>query len=180
MTHIYHDEFAVGGMYWFMDLTVPDPLYILPITSAITFLGLIEMGKEQMMAQNAAQGKIMVNVFRGMSLFMLPVCIGFEASMLCYWTANNFLTMGQTALLKKPAVRKYFGIWDPPKPVPGQEPESLMDTLGKLTKKVQGQAVTEEEKIKKHNTTVDSKKNAMRMVRESRARRKGITGTRSR
>jgi hypothetical protein len=75
---------------------------------------------------------------------------------MCFWMGTNFLTMGQTALLKTPSVRKYVGIWDPPKPVPGQEPESLIETFNKLTHNVQGQAITEEETIRKHNTTVDS------------------------
>jgi YidC/Oxa1 family membrane protein insertase len=108
MPTLFPEELAVGGMYWFPDLTVPDPMYILPIASAGSFLLLIEMGKEQMMAQNAAQGQLMVNVFRVLSIGMLPVCVSFEASMLCYWTANNMLTIAQTGILKTDSVRKYL------------------------------------------------------------------------
>jgi YidC/Oxa1 family membrane protein insertase len=108
MPTLFPEELATGGMFWFPDLTVPDPLYILPIASAGTFLLLIEMGKDQMMAQNAAQGQLMVNVFRVLSIGMLPVCVSFEASMLCYWTANNMLTIAQTGILKQDSVRKYL------------------------------------------------------------------------
>jgi YidC/Oxa1 family membrane protein insertase len=158
MPGIYHDELASGGMFWFVDLTVPDPLYILPLASASTFLLLIELGKDQMMAQNAATGKLMVNVFRVMSLVMIPVCVNFEAAMLCYWTANNLLTLAQTQVLKAPLVKKQFGIWDPPKPVPGLEPESLTEAATKLIKRIQGQAVTEKQEMERHNQEVEVKK----------------------
>lgn len=181
MPSIYHDELAVGGMFWFVDLTVPDPLYILPLASAGTFLALIEMGKTQMMAQDAAQGQLMINFMRILSLAMLPVCFSFESSMLCYWTANNILTMAQTGLLQQQKVRKYFGIWDPPKPVPGMQPETLTDAASNLIKRMQGEHLNEKEKMERHNQTVEVKKKAKAfgMMRRSREQqRTGITGKR--
>lgn len=178
MPHIYTDEFSIGGMYWFTDLTVPDPYYILPFASAGTFLGLIEMGKKQMLASqsNKQQGELMLNVFRFLSLMMLPVCINFEASMLCYWTANNTVTILQTALLNTPSVKKFFGIWELPKPIPGTanggQPESLMDSISKLHKKMKGEPTNDSEKIKKHNDTLDAKKNVMRIVRATKENRR--------
>ena len=115
MPTIFPETLSDGGMFWFTDLTVPDPLYILPVLSTATFFGLIEIGKEQMMmSQRGPQGAMMLNFFRAMALFSLPVCISFEASMLCYWVTNNFLTLSQSLLLKQTAVRKYFGIWVSP------------------------------------------------------------------
>jgi YidC/Oxa1 family membrane protein insertase len=179
MPSIFPEELSTGGMYWFTDLTASDPLYILPFTSALSFLALIELGKEQMVAQNAQSGHLMVNFFRVMSIGMVPVCVNFEAAMLCYWTSNNFMTLTQTAILKAPAARSYFGIWDAPKPVPGQEPESLTKAAEKLVKTVRGQATTERQEIAKHNKTVDAKKRAFQMVRASRTKRQGITDTKS-
>jgi len=180
MPAIYPNELSTGGMFWFPDLTVQDPLYILPIASASTFLLLIELGKDQMMASNPAQGQLFVNLFRVMAIVMIPVCVNFESAMLCYWTANNVLTLGQTATLKSRAVRKYFGIWDPPKPVPGQEPESLTDTAGKLIKRMQGEATTEKQKMHQHNQAVDAKKKvkAFQMMRSRQSSGQGITGKR--
>lgn len=173
MPSIFPEEFSTGGMFWFVDLTVPDPLYILPVASAVTFLALIEMGKEQMMAQNAQQGKLFINVFRAMSLVMLPVCISFESAMLVYWTSNNLLSMGQTQILKTPAFRKYFGIWDPPKPVPGLETESLSEAAGKIIKTIQGEATSEKQQIQQHNKTVEVKKKARAFQMLRRETRKG-------
>lgn len=114
---------------------------------------------------------------------MIPVCINFETAMLCYWTANNILTIGQTATLKSDTVRKYFGIWDAPKPVPGMEPETLQQAASKLLKKVQGEATSEKEKIQQHNQAVDAKKKAkaFQMMRRNAIetrRSGGITGKR--
>lgn len=182
MPGLFPEELSTGGMYWFVDLTAPDPLYILPVVSAITFLGLIEMGKEQMLATSPGpQGLMMLNVFRFMGLISLPFCASFESAMLCYWASNNILTIGQTAILKTPAVRRYFGIWDPPKPIPGAEATpGLVESVTNLVKRVQGEAVTEEQKMKKHNQEVDAKKSSFRMTRAAKERRRtGITGTRN-
>jgi YidC/Oxa1 family membrane protein insertase len=191
MPTIYHDELATGGMFWFVDLTVPDPLYILPLASSATFLLLIELGKDQMMAQNAATGKLMINVFRVMSVAMVPVCVSFESAMLCYWTANNLLTLAQTQVLKAPLVKQQFGIWDPPKPIPGLQPESLTEAAAKLIKRIQGKALTEKQEMERHNQQVEVKKKGrsfqatMRSRLQQRGsgtgsgRSSGVTGKRS-
>lgn len=182
MPELFPDALRDGGMFWFVDLTAPDPLLILPVVSAVTFLGLIEIGKEQMLLSSPGpQGQLILNIFRIMALVSLPFCASFEAAMLCYWSTNNVLTMGQTVLLKAPPVRKYFGIWDPPKPLPGTAPPDFVKSMSNLVKKVQGQAVTEEQIIKKHNQEVEAKHASMRLTRAARERRRtGITGTRNR
>lgn len=181
MPGLFPGELSNSGMFWFIDLTVPDPLYILPVLSAATFLGLIEIGKEQMLLQSPGQqGQLILNLFRFMAVASLPVCVSFEAAMLCYWTTNNAITMGQTALLKAVPVRKYFGIWEAPKPVPGQESQGLVTTVSNLVKKVQGEAVTDDQKIKQHNREVEANNATFRMTRAARERRKkGITGTKN-
>lgn len=36
-------SFKGGGAYWFVDLTTPDSLYILPALTALTFLVTVEV-----------------------------------------------------------------------------------------------------------------------------------------
>jgi len=36
-------SFKHGGAYWFVDLTTPDALYILPVLTALTFLITVEV-----------------------------------------------------------------------------------------------------------------------------------------
>ncbi|GKY99932.1 hypothetical protein MPSEU_000946800 [Mayamaea pseudoterrestris] len=178
MPTLFPQELASGGMLWFPDLTVPDPYYLLPVASAVTFLAVIELGKEQMMAQNPAQGQTFVNVFRAMSLLMIPFVINFEACMLCYWTSNNLLTMCQTALLRTKNARKFLGIWESPKQVPGHKAESFTEAANKLMKKVQGEPTNDEQRMKQHNQAVEVKKKAKRFGFMKRETRTGITGKR--
>ena len=179
MDRIYPEELAGGGMLWFPDLTVPDPYYILPVLSGVTFLDMMELNKDQMTASNPAQGEIMLNVFRVMSIAMVPFLMTFDTSMLCYWTANNTLTLAQTAFLQQKPVRDALGIWERPKPVPGQETPSIKEFMQKIIKQSRGEAVSEKQEIQKHNQTVETKNRAAEMMRQARQKRKGITGKRN-
>jgi len=181
MPTIFPDTLSTGGMFWFTDLTVPDPTYILPIASAGTFFALIEIGKEQMlMSQRGPQGAIMLNFFRAMAVLSLPVCINFESSMLIYWVTNNTLTAAQSYTLKQTAVRHYFGIWDPPKPVPGRDDDpAQLASMQSMLKRLQGEPVTEGQRIQQHNEQMEAKRTSLRMKRMAKERRakRGITGT---
>jgi len=168
MPQFYADELATGGMFWFVDLTAPDPLYVLPFACFATFLATIEMGKEELVASNPAQGQVMLNVFRGMSIIMIPVCMNFHAAMLCYWTTNNVFTAAQTLAFKTPAFRKKMGIWDPPKPVPGEENDtSFKKAAGNLVKSIQGKPTTEAQKIAQHNRDIEHRKQVDKARRSS-------------
>jgi YidC/Oxa1 family membrane protein insertase len=180
----FPEELKVGGMFWFVDLSVPDPYYVLPLTASATFLILVEIGKDQMLRAGGSS-VMMLNVFRFMSIISLPLIANFEASMLLYWVANNLLTCLQTVTLKAPAVRKQFGIWDPPKPVAGMDPDQdgLVASMTALVKRAQGKPITEADKIQKHNQEVEAKQVSTRLTRAARERerrrRRGITGTRN-
>lgn len=139
-----------------------------------SFLAMIELGKDQMTASNPAQGQMMLNLFRVMSVGMIPFLMSFDAAMLCYWTANNSLTLAQTATLQQKSVRDALGIWDKPKPVPGQETPSLTSMMQKMVAKSRGEATSEAQEIQQHNQAVDTKKRAAAMMRSAREKRRGI------
>jgi len=148
-----------GGLYWFMDLTQPDPYMALPILSAITFLGMTEVGKEQMMASDPARGRMMVNVFRAMAVAMVPFTMNFNAGVFVYWTVNNTWSFGQAVLFKNGTVKRALGIWDPPKPVPGQDTGNIMDEVQKMmSKKVEETNALAAERVKAHNDMIAKKK----------------------
>ena len=76
----------------------------------------------------------------------------------------------------------FFLAQDPPKPVPGQDDPMAMASVSSMVKRMQGQPVTEAQRIEKHNAQVEAKRATIRMQRAARARRaarKGITGTRN-
>ena len=43
MANLPVQSMTTGGMYWFTDLTVPDPFYALPLITASTFLCIVEV-----------------------------------------------------------------------------------------------------------------------------------------
>lgn len=179
----FPDELKAGGMLWFTDLSVPDPLYVLPVLSSATFLILVEMGKDQMLRAGGSS-IAMLNVLRFLCIVSMPLVANFEAAMLVYWVSNNLLSCAQTALLKAPPVRKFFGILEPPKPPPGTDlsKDSLVSSVNNLVKRAQGKPVTDAQLIQKHNQEVEAKKVSFRLTRAARERERrksGITGTRN-
>lgn len=162
MPDYFPDELSTGGMLWFPDLTVPDPYYILPVASALSFLGMMELGKEAMLASNPAQGKMMLNAFRGLAFFMVPVTLNFHTGIFCYWMTNNAISLGQSIIFRNSAARKALGIWDPPKPVPGAESKGIVESIEEVVDKVRGgeKSMSPAEKIKAHNERIDNQKRA--------------------
>jgi len=171
---LFPEQCANGGLWWFADLTVPDPTYVLPIICGVSFFATIEAGKEQMIDSNPQHGPVIVNVFRLMAVGMVPVITTFPAAMLCYWVPNNFLTMCQSIILRNETVRTQFGIWDRPKPVPGQEgkDKGFQETMSNLVKQAKGEPTTDKEKIEMHNKEIETKKRIKEVSKMARASRK--------
>ncbi|KAL7513345.1 hypothetical protein ACHAXN_010403 [Cyclotella atomus] len=156
-----------GGFAWFVDLTQPDPYVALPILSAITFLGMTEVGKDQMMATDPARGRVMINVFRAMAVAMVPFTMNFNAGVFVYWTVNNTWSFGQALLFKNERVKKALGIWDPPKAVPGQEAASIFDEVQNLMKKKEEEVnALAKERIRAHNELIAKEKKVKKIMSE--------------
>lgn len=156
----FPELFSTGGLWWFEDLTAPDPYMIMPVLSASTFLLMTETGKEQMMASDPARGRIMVNMFRAIAIIMVPVTMDFNSAVFVYWTVNNSWSLGQTLLLRNHSVKKLFGIWEPPKPVPGQEPKGIFDEIKNVMAKNKNASALDEDRIKAHNEYIARKNKA--------------------
>jgi YidC/Oxa1 family membrane protein insertase len=173
MPELFPDQLSTGGLWWFTDLTVPDPTYILPLACGISFIATIEAGKDQMLDANPEYGPTIVNAFRAMSLVMVPVITTFPSAMLCYWVPNNFITLVQSVTLRNDLVKKQLGIWDRPKPVPGQATDKgFVETMESLVKQVRGEPTTDKEKMKRHNQEIETKKRMQQVSKAARARRR--------
>lgn len=173
ITEIFPDQMSTGGLWWFTDLTVPDPTYVLPLMCGISFFATIEAGKDQMLDSNPDFGPTIVNAFRALSLVMIPVMTTFPAAMLCYWVPNNFITLVQSVTLRNDVVKKHLGIWDRPKPIPGQAADKgFAETMENLVKQVRGEPTTDKEKMKRHNQEVETKKRMQQVSKAARARRR--------
>ena len=173
MPDLFHDQLATGGLWWFADLTVPDPTYMLPVACGVTFLATIESSKEQMLDGNPKYGPVIINAFRAMCVVMVPVMTTFPAAMLCYWVPNNLITFVQSTALRNTWIKKQLGIWDRPKPLPGTATDAgFQETMQNLIKKAQGEPTTDKEKMIKHNEDVEAKKKVNELSKATRARRR--------
>jgi YidC/Oxa1 family membrane protein insertase len=173
MPELFPDAMSTGGLWWFTDLTVPDPTYILPLACGISFFATIEAGKDQMIDSNPDYGPTIVNAFRAMSLVMVPVITTFPSAMLCYWVPNNFITLVQSVTLRNAWVKQQLGIWDRPKPIPGQASDAgFAETMNNLVKRARGEPTTDKEKIKRHNQEIETRKRVQQVSRAARSRRR--------
>ncbi|XP_026461599.1 mitochondrial inner membrane protein OXA1L-like [Ctenocephalides felis] len=98
-----------GGLFWFSNLTVSDPFYLLPIITSTTMWLTIEVGADSARL-NAQNMQIMKYVLRALPVFILPFTVNFPGAILWYWTCSNFISLAQVAFLKIPKVRAYFKI----------------------------------------------------------------------
>ncbi|XP_060656042.1 mitochondrial inner membrane protein OXA1L [Drosophila nasuta] len=98
-----------GGLFWFTDLTLADPLYLLPVITSATLYLTIELGTDSARL-SAANMNTMKYVLRALPLVIFPFTMNFPAAILTYWACSNFISLGQVALLRIPSVRDYFKI----------------------------------------------------------------------
>lgn len=162
MPDLFQETFSNGGIFWFPDLTSPDPLYILPVASAATFIATIELSKNTIEStSSASQATIMTNVFRGLGIIMIPLTASFPSAVLSYWVMNNLYSMLQSLAFQQKPIRKALGIWEPPKKIAGApEPKGIQETISDMIKSRSEKGSDEEkrEKMKKHNEEVEHKK----------------------
>ncbi|XP_016989012.1 mitochondrial inner membrane protein OXA1L [Drosophila rhopaloa] len=98
-----------GGLFWFTDLTLADPFYLLPMITSATLYLTIEIGTDSARL-SAANMNTMKYVLRALPLVIFPFTMNFPAAILTYWACSNFISLGQVALLRIPSVRDYFKI----------------------------------------------------------------------
>ncbi|KAI8759372.1 mitochondrial inner membrane protein OXA1L [Biomphalaria glabrata] len=108
MANLPVESMKTGGCLWFPDLTVPEPIYGLPLLTAITFWLTVEAGVDGMSAQT--QAHVMKWFLRAMPVVMLPIIMNFPTAMLVYWFTSNSFSLMQVMFLKIPKVRTYFNI----------------------------------------------------------------------
>nr|XP_008267566.1 mitochondrial inner membrane protein OXA1L [Oryctolagus cuniculus] len=108
MANLPVPSLQTGGLWWFQNLTVSDPTYILPMVVTATMWGVLELGAETGMQSSDLQW--MRNVLRVMPLAVLPITIHFPSAVFVYWLSSNLFSLGQVACLRIPAVRTVLKI----------------------------------------------------------------------
>lgn len=112
-------EMATGGALWFSNLTVVDPTCILPVVLGIVNLSIIEMNALTL-REESKLFRSLTYVFRGISIFMIPIAMTVPSAICLYWTTSSCFGLMQNILIKLPKVRRFCRI--PITPVESQTP----------------------------------------------------------
>lgn len=122
-------DVAQGGILWFHDLSVPDPLYILPIASALTMLATIELSSS--VGNQGTRAKVFKNIFRGVAVIMVPFTATFPAALFMYWIPSNIITLVVNQLFKTDWGMRTFKIPRVPDHIRNAEPGAAAKALAK-------------------------------------------------
>lgn len=90
------ESFRAGGLLWFQDLTVYDPLYILPVLYIATMM----VAQEIAMKNTAPEQK---RIMRFLPLVFGIVLIRFPAGLFVYWVTSNLISIVQNLLIYRNA-----------------------------------------------------------------------------
>lgn len=93
-------DFSYAGpsnFLWMESISNPDPMYILPVLSALTtFI----QSRQTMPDTSSPQNKLMLYF---MPLFIGYISLNFPAGLVIYWVVMNIMQIGQQALMNKAA-----------------------------------------------------------------------------
>lgn len=94
------DSMKEGGLFWFTDLTLADPTFMLPVITSATLFLTVEIGTDsaRLTAQNMGMMKY---VLRALPIAIFPFTMNFPAAILTYWACSNFISLGQVSRVKK-------------------------------------------------------------------------------
>lgn len=93
------DSFRTGGLFWFQDLTVADPYFILPIAYVLTMMASQELTLRHTDPQQKQLMRLLPIVF-GVFLFSFP------AGLFVYWVTSNVITFFQNFLIYRNVPRR--------------------------------------------------------------------------
>lgn len=99
-----------GGAFWFTNLTVPDPFYILPIMTSVSMWALMEFGLEGSSGPLSGMGPIGRWIMRGLPVGLFLIVYNFPAAVLLFWTTNNIFTLIYALVLKTKFAKRKLGI----------------------------------------------------------------------
>ncbi|KAJ1916658.1 hypothetical protein H4219_003673 [Mycoemilia scoparia] len=133
MTGLPVPQMQDGGLWWFADLTKPDPYYILPLASSISMMGTVEVN-------NRSQSSVQLTentkwVMRGFGVLVGIATINFNTGIFIYWMVNNVLSLGQTFLFTNPTTREILNIPEIKKVKMAKPPESMFSQIFSQKKK---------------------------------------------
>uniref|UniRef100_A0A1A9VEA3 Membrane insertase YidC/Oxa/ALB C-terminal domain-containing protein n=1 Tax=Glossina austeni TaxID=7395 RepID=A0A1A9VEA3_GLOAU len=107
-------EMTIGGFGWIPNLTEVDNSYILPVTLGIINLAIIEVQSMIRTRPPTRFQKFVTNIFRGLSLLMVPIACTVPSALTVYWVSSSCYGLTQNLLLMSPTARRAFRITKTP------------------------------------------------------------------
>jgi YidC/Oxa1 family membrane protein insertase len=102
------ESFRTGGLLWFQDLTVYDPLYILPVL----YIGTMMVSQEIASKNTAPEQR---RIMRFLPIVFGIVLLKFPAGLFVYWVTSNVISIGQNLFIYR----------DAPKAEPKEEQDAI-------------------------------------------------------
>ncbi|XP_050533353.1 cytochrome c oxidase assembly protein COX18, mitochondrial [Daktulosphaira vitifoliae] len=127
-------ELTNGGILWFTNLTEIDSLMCLPLLMCISNLLIIQVQTYARNKELTRKQALTTNIFRGLTIFMLPLSYFLPSGVTLYWTTSSIYGLSQNLILLSPRLRKWFGI--PRTPYNHEKPYQYIIDKTKQTLKV--------------------------------------------
>ena len=104
------ESMATGGMGWFVDLTVMDPYFILPVLTASTLALNMKIGMDAAADQTQMPPQLMNLMRFGLPIMTLVFTCTFPSALCLYWFTSNVISVMQGAVLRAPVIKKVFNL----------------------------------------------------------------------
>ncbi|XP_065879581.1 mitochondrial inner membrane protein OXA1-like [Euphorbia lathyris] len=102
-------SFKGGGVYWFLDLSTPDTLYIFPVLTALTFWIALKYDFQKGGEGNPLAPALKI-IAKAIAVLTVPFTMGFPKAIFCYWLTSNIFSIAYSRALKVPRVKKFLGL----------------------------------------------------------------------
>jgi YidC/Oxa1 family membrane protein insertase len=110
------ESFRTGGLLWFQDLTVADPLYILPVLYIATMMVSQEIAMKNTAPEQRRIMRLLPPVFG-----VVLVVGGFPAGLFVYWVSSNVISIVQNLIIYRNVPKAEAGDKEEIKEEPGEK-----------------------------------------------------------
>jgi len=95
-------DYASGGTLWFENLSVPDPLFVLPVLNGVTFFALMHNSYKSVPEPKTQQEAVAKTVLtKVIPVVMVPIAATLPSGVIIYWITNGaFTQLVQNPLFK--------------------------------------------------------------------------------
>nr|CAB3264607.1 mitochondrial inner membrane protein OXA1L [Phallusia mammillata] len=119
-------SFTTSGLFWFGNLAIPDPYYILPIASCVSMHLLIRFGAATAEAGPATNVPIVKKILMWSPFVCLPFFFYQPAAMFVFWLTSNLFSLVQMNVFLLPQVKRFFNIQEMT-----QHPKAVIEAMQK-------------------------------------------------